>query len=148
MVSTGKFPAILRQNAHQSVRMICAFSLSYKKFALWKLCDPACRKNFVFLVRKGAARLTIRKGGNLTCAVHMGFNSLMLMEKVSKRTVIAGDRLRLGLPFLPLVNGVEFLSENGKGFRLSEGLASPVPLSFQHRKAFSPPRYPLYFLRF
>ena len=64
MVSTGKFPAILRQNARQSVRMICAFSLSYKKFALWKLFDPACRKNFVFLVRKGAARLTPCKTDN------------------------------------------------------------------------------------
>ena len=35
-----------------------------KKFALWKLCDPAHRKIFVFLVRKGAARLTPCKTDN------------------------------------------------------------------------------------
>ena len=35
-----------------------------KKFALWKLCDPAHRKIFVFLVRKGAARPTPCKTGN------------------------------------------------------------------------------------
>ena len=35
-----------------------------KKFALWKLRDPAHRKIFVFLVRKGAARLTPCKTDN------------------------------------------------------------------------------------
>ena len=35
-----------------------------KKFALWKLCNPARRKNFVFSVRKGAARLTPCKTDN------------------------------------------------------------------------------------
>ena len=39
-------------------RIACAFSLSYKKFALFKLCDLYIRKIFVFLVRKGEARLS------------------------------------------------------------------------------------------
>ena len=89
MVSTGKFPAILRQNARQSVRMICAFSLSYKKFALWKLCDPACRNlssnSFFWCVRVQQgwrlARPTIRKGESLTSAGHIGFDSLILKHR-------------------------------------------------------------------
>ena len=39
-------------------RIACAFSLSYEKFALFKLSDLYIRKIFAFLVRKGAARLT------------------------------------------------------------------------------------------
>ena len=64
MVFTGQFSAILRQNARAYVSIPCAFSLSYEKLALWKLCAPAQRKFFVFSVRKGAARLTTCKTGN------------------------------------------------------------------------------------
>ena len=64
MVFTGQFSAILRQNARAYVSIPCAFSLLYEKLALWKLCDPARRKIFVFSVRKGAVRLTPCKTDN------------------------------------------------------------------------------------